>query len=316
PFALNYLSYQVRGQAADYNTIMGILLAYNPANLFNIPAAFGDFLLNMTRSLLIPLGLIGFIATWLLKKQDRTDVKLVLLWTAGIFITSLVIPFIEQVVEQALHVLPLETELLRGIRYFVPLLLLFWLWPLVELAPRLANPQARRAAFGLGILLFGFWAATNRPDVRAMGKAVSCLARARLVCETDRPVDDLITALRTQTQPGEGVFFFNADPAGASQTLSVRYSALRPLVYSTRDSGILGYANRPALLDWHVVTIQVEALQAMTDLQARLDKLAPLAESLKASYLVIDFPVTPAMLEGLPVKVLLQNESFTLFRLN
>ena len=74
PFALNYLSYQVRGQSADFNTVMGILLAYNPANLFNIPAAFGDFLLNMTVSLLIPVALVGFVATWLLKKQDRTDV--------------------------------------------------------------------------------------------------------------------------------------------------------------------------------------------------------------------------------------------------
>ena len=316
PFALNYLSYQVRGQAADYDTVMGILVAYSPANLFNIPAAFGDFLLNMTGSLLIPVGLIGFVVTWLLKKQDRTDVKLALLWTAGLVITSLAVPFVEQIIERQLHILPLETELLRGIRYFVPLLLIFWLWPLVELAPRLANPQARRAAFGVGILLFAFWAGTNRPDVRAMGNAVACLARAHLVCETDRPVDDLITALRTETQPGEGVFFFNADPSTTSQTLSVRYAALRPLVHSTRDSGILGYANRPALPAWLAVTRQVEAIQGMTDPQARLTKLVPLAEGLHARYLVIDFPIQPQMLAGLPVRVLMQNEGFTLFALN
>ena len=239
-----------------------------------------------------------------------------LLWAAGIFITSLLVPFMEQIIARQLHILPLETELLRGIRYFVPLMLIFWLWPLVELAPRLANPQARRAAFGVGILLFAFWGGTNRPDVRALGKAVTCLAKAHLVCETDRPVDDLITALRSQTQPGEGVFFFNADPATTSQTLSVRYAALRPLVHSTRDSGILGYANRLALPAWLAVTHQVEAIQGLSDPQARLAQLLPLAEGLKAHYLVIDFPIQPQMLAGLPARVLMQNEGFTLFELN
>ncbi len=315
PFAINYLSYQTRNTPADYATVMAILQAYSPANLLNIPAAFGEFLLNMTRSLLIPVGLAGFVVTWLLKKGERTEIKIVLLWAAGIFITSIVVPFGEQIAEQSLHILPIETELVRGIRYFVPLLLLFWLWPLVELAPRLALPQARRAAIGLGILLFGFWAATNRPDVRYMGQAALCLARGRLVCESDRAIDDLVVALRTQTQPGEGVFFFNSAPATTSQTLSVRYAALRPLVFTTRDNGILSYANRAALPAWLAITRQVEALQDMPDPQQRLERLVPLAVSLKATYLAIDFAVTPQALTGFPVKVIMQNDTYTLMEL-
>ena len=150
-------------------------------------------------------------------------------------------------VEQWFHILPIETELVRCLRYFVPLLLLFWLWPLAELAPRLVNPRARSAVFALGIILFGFWGATNRPDLSAMLRVVTCVSKARLICSSPRPIDDLIATLRNQTQPGEGVLFFNEDPAYTSQTLSVRYAALHPMVYTERDSGILGYADRAAL---------------------------------------------------------------------
>jgi O-antigen/teichoic acid export membrane protein len=316
PFAINYVSYNLRGQAADYSTVMTVLQTYSPVNLLNPIAAFGTFLWNMTRGLLLPVALIGFAITWLIKKSDRTPVKVVLLWAAGIFIISIIIPSIEGVVEQRLHILPFETELVRCLRYFVPLLLLFWLWPLAELGPRLANLQARRAVVALGIVLFGFWAGTNRPDVSAMLRVVTCISKAQLICVSDRPIDELISTLRTQTQPGEEVLFFNEDPAYTSQTISVRYAALRPMVYTERDSGLLGYANRSALPTWLATTKQWETLRATTDPQLRLDGLVPLAISLKADYLIIDFAVSPETVASLPVTVVMQNEDYLLLKLH
>ncbi len=316
PFALNYLSYQIRGQAADFNTVMTVLQTYSPANLLNAPAALGTFLWNSTTSLLLPVSLVGFVVTWLIKKDDRIAVKVVLLWAAGIFIISILIPTVERMVEQWLHILPIETELVRCLRYFVPLLLLFWLWPLAELAPRLVNPRARSAVFALGIILFGFWGATNRPDLSAMLRVVTCVSKARLICSSPRPIDDLIATLRNQTQPGEGVLFFNEDPAYTSQTLSVRYSALHPMVYTERDSGILGYADRAALPAWLETTKQWEALRSIADPQARLDGLVSLAEDLKADYLVIDFQATPGNNANTPVTILMHNVSYTLYKLH
>ena len=315
PFAINYLSYNVRGQAADYTTVMTVLQTYSPADLLNAPAALGTFLWNMTLSLLLPVALVGFVVTWLIKKDDRTPVKVVLLWAAGIFIVSILVPSVERMVEQWLQILPLETELVRCLRYFVPLLLLFWLWPLAELTPRLVNLQARRAVIGLGIVLFGFWAATNRPDVSAMLRVITCISKARLICVSNRPIDELIATLRAQTRPGEGVLFFNQDPSTTSQTLSVRYAALRPLVYSSRDSGILGYADRSALPAWLETTEKWESLQAITDPQERLEGLVPLAVSLKTDYLVIDFEVAPEILASLPVTVVMQNDGYSLLKL-
>lgn len=316
PFAINYLSYNMRGQGADYNTVMTVLQTYSPLNLLNPLAALSAFLWNMTRNLLLPVALVGFVGTWLLVKKDRRLVKVVLMWTAGLFFTSILIPLVEGMVERQFHILPLETELVRCIRYFVPLFLLFWLWPLAELAPRLGKQQSRNAVFGLGILFFGFWGGTNRPAVGDMLQAAACFTKARLVCSSPLPIDDLIGTLRTQTQPGEGVLFFNEDSAYTSQSLSVRYEALRPLVYTSRDSGILGYADRSALPGWLATTMQWEALRVMDDPQERLKGLVTLAASLKADYLVIDFNVTPQILSSLQATVVVQNEGYILLRIH
>jgi hypothetical protein len=274
------------------------------------------FLRNGTRSLLLPVALTGFVITWLLKKNDRTLVKIVILWMAGIFITSVLIPFAEQMIEQRLHILPLETELVRCIRYFVPLLLLFWIWPLAEWTARLIHPQASRAAFALGVLLLGFWGATNRPAVRDIYQTFVCFTKARLVCPAPGPLNELVLTLRTRTQPGEGVLVFNQDTAYVSQSLSVRYAALRPLVYTLRDSGILGYSNRSALPGWLATTRQMDDLRAMTDPRKRMTGLIPLADSLGAAYLVVDFDVPPEVLSDLQVSVVMQNDGYILLKLH
>ena len=102
-----------------------------------------------------------------------------------------------------------------------------------------------------------------------------------LVCPAPSLLNELILTLRNRTKPGEGVLVFNEDTAYVSQSLSVRYSALRLLVYTLRDSGILGYSDRSALPGWLATTKQMDNLRAMTDPQERVAGLVPLAKSLE-----------------------------------
>ena len=314
PFALNYLSYRTGG-GGDYATLMPLMLKYFPENLLNVPAALLDFVKAMSANLLIPLGLIGMVVAWLCAKDEHPAIKLVLAWLVGIFVVSILVPFGERTLEATFKFLPLETELLRGIRYFVPLLLIFWLWPLSLLTQRLADPQARRGALALGIVLFGFWSGTHLPDARRLLNAATCLAQGHLVCEADRDMDEMLLALRSQTQPGDGIFVFNEDDAFTSNSLSVRYSALRAMVHSPRDQGILGYAQPGSLVAWDQLTTQIVNLRAEKDVQTRLAALLPIAKSLKASYVVIDFGVPAEGLSSLPVKVILKNDTYTLLEL-
>ena len=88
------------------------------------------------------------------------------------------------------------------------------------------------------------------------------------------------------------------------------------MVYTSRDMGLMSYADRSALPAWLQVTKQWEALRAMSDPQQRLTGLVSLAESLKAVYLVIDFPVKPEAIASQPVKVIMQNDVYTLLKVH
>lgn len=315
PFAINFLGYQARGASPDYDLVMTVINTYLPENLLNIPAALGNFISAATRSLLLPLALLGGFILLRFGRVEKRLIRMVLLWAAGIFLAAAVVPFVEHQVEAALRIPPIDTELVRAMRYFVPLMLLFWLWPLAELAPRFSNPQAGRAALLVGILLLGGWTATHTPEGRRMLEATACLARGRLVCGETRDSAGMITALRSQTPDGARIFSFNESENITSNMLSIRYDALRPMVYTVRDAGLFIYADRSVFKDWLEITRQVEGIRIMKDPAARLAQLAPLAKSLKADYLVIDFPATPAQIAAFPLELVWQNDTFTLARL-
>ena len=316
PFAINFLGYQARGASPDYDLVMTVINTYLPENLLNIPAALGSFLLAATRSLLLPLALVGGFILLRFGRAERRLIHMVLLWAAGIFLAAVALPFVEHQVEAALRIPPVDTELARAMRYFVPLMLLFWLWPLAELAPRFANPRASQAALLLGILLLGGWTATHTPEGRRMLEATTCLAHGRLVCGETRDSAGLITALRDQTPQGARIFSFNENESSTSNMLSIRYDALRPMVYTVRDAGLFIYSDRSAFKDWLETTHQVDAIRALEDPTARLAELVPLAESLHAEFLVIDFPLSPDQIAAFPLDLVWQNDTFSLLALH
>jgi hypothetical protein len=294
---------------------MRVIQTYLPENLLNIPAAFGQFLLAISRSLLLPLALLGGLILWRFGRPERRLVGMVLLWMLGIFLTSVALPFGERIVEQTLRIPPIDTELVRGMRYFVPLLLLFWLWPLVELAPRLANPRGVQVVMLAGILLLGGWTATHTPEGRKMVDALNCLAHRQLVCSGPRGQADFIIALRTRTPEGARIFNFNQEDKSTSNALSIRYDALRPLVYTVRDAGLFIYANRAAFKDWLTLTQQVDAIQLLTDANEKLRRLVPLAQGLQADYLALDFPLSGVDISAYPLELTWQESGITLFKL-
>jgi hypothetical protein len=315
PFAINFLSYQSRGSSPDYDLVMTVIRTYLPENLLNVPAAFGGFLWAATRSLLLPLALLGGWILWRYGRPERRLVGMVLLWGAGIFATAIVLPLGERIVENALRIPPVDTELVRGMRYFVPWLLIFWLWPLVEISPRFVNPKAAQAMLLVGALLLGGWTATHTPEGRKMVEALTCLAHRQLVCGDPRDSTGFITALREQTPPGAKIFNFNQADASTSNALGIRYNALRPMVYTVRDAGLFLYSNRAAYTDWLPTTRQVDAIQLLTDPNQRLARLVPIAQQYKADYLSVDFPLEGVDLKGYPVELVWKNNTYTLLKL-
>ncbi len=78
----------------------------------------------------------------------------------------------------------------------------------------------------------------------------------------------------------------------------------------------LSYSSRGSLDDWLVITRQVEEYRSITDPMERLNALIPLADNLGAEYLVVDFTLSPGILDKLPATVIMQNEDYLLMKLH
>ena len=139
PFLINFLSHNVHTASPDYNLVMHIINTYQPPYLLNAPAAISLFTTNAIFELLLPIGMVGFYLLWRFAKVERQLVVMILTWFSAVILVSVGLPTIERLFEAIFHRLPIDTELVRSMRYLVPLILIFWLWPLAEISRRLTN---------------------------------------------------------------------------------------------------------------------------------------------------------------------------------
>ncbi|MCL4562399.1 MAG: hypothetical protein M1281_17530 [Chloroflexi bacterium] len=316
PFAANYLRSHNQGSSADYSTIYNIIKTFFPRNLLNIPNAMADFGKNMARYGLYPACLAGLAIVWLLMRKERKSLRLMITWILGILLMAVAIPWIEQTVELYLRMLPLETELVRGIRYLIPFMLLFCLWPLSELYRRATKAWLSRSVLVLGTALVAVWVAMNPPYPAMLAKAASCFSSGKIVCQTPNDLSLVIDAIRQDTPPGATIFSSTAMRSEESYAIFVRYLSLRPLVFSYKDRGLLGYSNEKGLLSWYQVNILMDKLTKENDRQDKFDGMLSLAKELGAEYMLIDFQVNPQAYPMVGVNEVYQNNTYSLLKIN
>jgi hypothetical protein len=271
----------------------------------------------------------GFVLLMLwLRRDDRRSVSLVGLWTAGLLIVSVAIPVTEQAILRAYGLLPVELDLIRGVRYIVPLMLLFCLWPLSEGARKLEGSHVGRwaacAPAAVGALLVAVWIDWHQPD--QILHAARCWTEGKIVCvewpenERDwRPVlTELVEALeavRRDTPPGSTIL--NTDYASTDYGLEIRYRALRPVVWTWKDGGILGYSNHAALIEWYGRYQGLGAAKAEKSPEAQVRKLLALARSSGAQYVFVELtwrPGVASVLNSFRAEVIWSNKSFALLK--
>ncbi len=315
PFILNYLGHHVQGQSLNYDLVYYIIDTFFPPNLINVPAAVGQFLFITLISGLLPLAVVAFILLRILKRDEPEGLRLILGWMAGLALMSIFIPWIEHTIERYLRMVPYETELTRGLRYFVPFMLLICLWTLSELQRRWRNPARAKWVAYIGALLVGLWVITNPPDPEFFQKTVACLAKGQVVCSTPTDMGLALDAIKEQVPPGAPIFSSSAMLSDGSYSLGVRYMALRPLVFSFKDRGLLAYSNAQALNQWHEIYKQMEYFRANPRRALKVQTFLNLMNQYKIDYLLLDFDPGPNNLDLLNAQEIYHNKTYYLLRL-
>jgi hypothetical protein len=314
PYVSIYLTYKKGGSAgSDYDLVYSILTHYFPENLLNIPSALETYFTITSQNGLLWFGLAGLALTFLLFRSERSRLEQMLTWAAGIIVITILIPFVEQNIERTLRIIPLQTELMRGIRYLLPFLFIFWFYPLAQLTARASRPWLARAALIVGTLSALTWLGLNPPGpVVEIPKVVTCWSQGRVICPNNMDYADAFTFIREDTRPNS---LFVAFLTNRWSAIEIRYLGLRPMAYAFKDRGQLAFTNLEALKTWNYFADRENAIYSRSispTLEIKETRMLDFARDARAKYMLTDFVFPPELLKKFGITVAYQNKTYSI----
>lgn len=316
PFALHYLKYFAHGEIANYDEVYTVMESRYREGYLDLSVGLLEYLSVVVRQdfLLVVLALAGVIVNLFLPHADeeRKKMKITLVWLGGLLFVSIILPLMDHNIARALGKLPLQVDLIRGLRYVFPLLLAFALylfWILNEhpaIKEKFFRFPVRRATLLLGFVFCLNWIVKH--PVHSFTTAVECWSSRHFYCPLDKnelSKIEVLDAIKNKTNEDAVIL-------PSSLPLETRYYALRSVAFAYKDGGILGYSNPDGLLEWYAVSQIYQDIMAESDLDARTGEFIELARNLDADYVLVDWKVNQKLLEKSNSDVIFQNKRFSL----
>lgn len=333
PFTINYLSTTTFGShgSIPYGELMEILRKRFISGFIDLNIAFKDFIKLVVISdwlMILLWGFVfigGFISLFLYikKKKDSTTLLVLGAWWFAIFLVSIVIPVLDHSLANKLQRLPYEFDLVRNLRFSIPLLILSALFLLLQIKKEVEakwhfsqNNILSTIVTLIGLLLLIGWAARNNlTSDPAFSQTARCWASGRLVCPFQQEVDlnqqiDLLEKIKQLTPPGSR-FLAAAD----TSELMIRYYSLRPLIYSYKDGGSFIYANLNDLRQWWQQFQEVSQIQSRISRISSLDGWLVFAKKYHADYLILEEKFDPQNYYPRGINNIYSNANYSLFKL-
>ncbi len=337
PFLATYFAGTKWGvnTGADYEKVVGIVNERFPVGTLQPEISlFNFFFKEGVEGEIGPLWYVFWIASlaglavgllWPPSDSARFVFRSLAGWMAGVLIGAAIIPIVEKKIFAHLRIFPPELELVRNLRYLVPLLLFalcyaVWVFkePLVRFFLRRHTPLSRwlGAIASLFLLLWvGVGTMQKQEFVEALRQNAKCFLQAQVICPLPPGQTDFIRVLdelQARTPPGARVF-------SEEQEVAVRYYALRPLVYSYKDGSPLAYTDHAALLSWHKQYVRMTELERMRRFPFRrkgyLKGLVDFAQDAGAEYVILHEPYRPENYYPSRLTCLYTNSSYSLYAL-
>lgn len=207
------------------------------------------------------LGLLGLAAATLVLIR-LPKFRMLLAFVAGVLVASFGVAVLDQAVGDLRGTGPFQIDLIRNVRFVVPIAVVAVFWMLAALGARETRMAivARSSAVALTAIL---WMALPNPlvesaratflTVRHDDAGTLDTARAMIEFLAERPPGTMVLQLPHRT----GVEDIQLVGLG------VRYGALQPLAYTFKDMNFLAYSSGGALGDWLSVTRRLD--EASTD---------------------------------------------------
>jgi hypothetical protein len=309
PFTINYLSTTTFGSrgSINYEDILIIMRRRFIPGFLDLNLGIKDFIKIVIISDWFIASIwvfvfFGGIGIFIAKRKTENKTHLVLAtWWAAVFFVGILIPVVDHGLANYLKRMPLEVDLIRNLRYSIPLLLLSTFYLLFEVQLIIAKkgllksrPMNTAIFFLLGLLLLVGWALRNDfLHDSAFSQSARCWASGQLACpfqneDKVKQQIELLEAIKTITPTGSRFMAFTD-----TSELMIRYYALRPLIYSYKDGAALIYTNHADLLVWWKQFQEINQIESRNSRVLYLDGLVEFSRKYLADYLVLPETYSP-----------------------
>ncbi len=305
PFIINYLTSHTHVTTPEYQQIYAIMESRFISGYLDIPRAFLDFLkLIMKQKAVMIFAVLSPILVLKLWPESRNGLRLFGAWLLGILIISVLVPWAEQSIARINRTIPLEIDFIRGIRYIVPVALIFFLWALAAI---FRNIKKSWWVVLMSITLVLNYAVKNTFSQVRTNEVLARLYRGEifLIQKREQEIIDALNAICRLTPAGSRILPMDLG-------LQIRYYAMRPVVYDWKDGGALSYTNHEGLLAWYEKNRQINSLRDIDDHQEKLKRLTYFGKEWGADYLLIDFKITPSDVKSLNMKLIYLGSKYAL----
>lgn len=224
--------------------------------------------------LLIP-AIFGIGVIYLIKAQHELRTNLIVIWLGACLVISILVPSLEHAIEQAAAIPPLQFDLVRNLRYSIPLLEIIGVSGFIVIKKQFANSFAvKRNGLLLKILVYliaGIWvlyaAMLEAENDRKIGldfaiQEINCLSSGKLVCPTQRQMDEAaaLTFIRSEL-PIESTFLSMPNDDLANE---IRYAGGRSVGFTRIDKNRIAYSHLQKAIEVEEISREWSALLKST----------------------------------------------------
>lgn len=237
-------------------------------------------------------GIAALVLVPLIDRDARRPALLLAAFLAGVLASSLGLAALDQWLAAAGGRQPLQLDLVRNVRFVVPILLLLALWlASTVLAGRDPGALRRVAASALVLGFAGYWWQFHpTPVYRA---AATALGLAPAPSPRD-PADARILERIGELPPNSRMLPVATSRHGPIELLglAIRYAAWQPVVFHEKDINLLSYSGSAGALEWARTMPDFIALRDAAP--PRSDAvLARILDRLQPDYLLVHDATTP-----------------------
>ena len=237
------------------------------------------------------VGFAGLVIAPLLDPSKRVAYQFSAALAVGLALSSVGIALLDQTIARALDRAPFQLDIVRNLRYLLPVALIGLLGLVQALMVAASRVEEVAQARGKGALI-----------AVAMAALITFFAepyvRYSLPGLIDPHADGAETYRLSQMPSGtlSALRALGAMPAGtrvlalANDTiaLSPRYAARQPVVWTRKDVGMLSYAGHADLAEWAEVDTRVRQMRTTSDPERVLAELCAVVAMTNADVVLLD----------------------------